>query len=93
LVVVPEVSPENTVVQLTLSLETCRSNRLRRMLPWYAAVLMWPIDIGEPRSNFTQAPSPLPDQRVARLLSTVPAPTLVSLVLVVTPEAAGVTSL
>src|SRR5262245_43522930 len=45
-----------------------------------------------PRSYWIQAPSPLPDQRVVRLLSTVLAGTLVSLVFAVTPAPPGVTS-
>jgi hypothetical protein len=46
-----------------------------------------------PRSKRIQAPSPKPDQRVARLLSTALPATLVSLVLAVTAEAAGVISM
>src|SRR5262245_38264745 len=45
-----------------------------------------------PRSRRSQAPSPRPDQRVFRLLSTALPATLVSLVLAVTAEAAGVIS-
>src|SRR5438046_1018705 len=45
-----------------------------------------------PRSSFSQAPSPFPDQRVARLLSTALAGTLPSFVLAVTAEPAGVIS-
>src|SRR5205809_102146 len=53
---------------------------------------MLPMDFEAPMSSWSHAPSPLPDQRVARLLSTTLPGTLVSLVLAVTPEAPGVTS-
>jgi hypothetical protein len=45
-----------------------------------------------PRSYWIQAPSPLPDQRVDRLLSTVLPGTFPSFVFAVTPEADGVIS-
>src|SRR5687767_14164353 len=53
---------------------------------------MWVTVRVAPRSSCSQAPSPLPDQRVARLLSTALPGTLPSFVLAVTPEAPGVIS-
>src|SRR5262245_25734953 len=46
----------------------------------------------DPRSSWIHCPSPLADQRVARLLSTTLPGRLPSFVLAVTPEALGVTS-
>jgi hypothetical protein len=63
-----------------------------RVLPWYTATPTWPTVRVVPRSSWIQAPSPQPDQRVARLLSIVLAGTLPSLVLAVTAPAPGVTS-
>src|SRR5688500_5216260 len=68
------------------------SKRFRRTFPWYTPTFTKATVRSEPRSYWIQVPSPLPDHRVARSLSTVLPGTLASLVLAVTPEAGGVMS-
>src|SRR5687768_15947320 len=64
------------------------SNRFWRALPLYAATDTEHTVFTLPRSRRSQAPSPLPDQRVAMLLSTALAGTLPSSVLAIahTPD-------
>jgi hypothetical protein len=90
-VVVPLVSAfVRTFVHPKPSVETWRSNRLCRALPLYAASRTYDTLRGVPRSYWIHCPSPLADQRVARLPSTVLPGTLPSFVLAVTPPADGV---
>src|SRR5690349_5035625 len=71
---------------------TWMSKRLLRVLPWYAATRTLVTRRTMPRSYCAHCPSPLADQRVPRLLSTVFAGVLPSFVLAVTAEPGGVTS-
>src|SRR4026209_2081309 len=92
-VVPPLERPLQTVVQAAPSPDTWMSNRFCRVVPSWTATLTRVTVAVPPRSRRSQAPSPWPDQRVARLPSTAPAGRLVSLVLAVTADAGGVSSM
>src|ERR1044071_4091134 len=64
--------------------ETWISNLFMRVLPEKTATFTDVTRCNSPRSSVSEAPSPLPDQRVVRLPSTALAGTLPSLVLAVT---------